>query len=83
MGSTQPRQRRFYFLVKIHKDPRTWTIPHKVPIGRPIVSDCSSETYTAEFLDHFLLFSEFKFLFKDSKQVFSIKIYFVRVLATL
>ncbi|XP_045897466.1 uncharacterized protein LOC123964654 [Micropterus dolomieu] len=42
-------------LPKIHKDPAGWSKPHEIPPGRPIVSDCSSETYyTAEFIDHFL-----------------------------
>lgn len=55
MGSGQPRERRFYLLPKIHKDPQTWTVPFKVPPGRPIVSDSGSETYhTAEYLEHFL-----------------------------
>lgn len=55
MGSGQPRERRFYLLPKIHKDPKTWTVPFKVPPGRPIVSDCGSETYhTAEFLEFHL-----------------------------
>lgn len=50
-----PRPRRFYILPKIHKDPKKWTIPFELPPGRPIVSDCGSETYqTAEFIDHFL-----------------------------
>lgn len=54
-GSSQPRERRFYILPKIHKDPKTWTVPFQVPPGRPIVSDCGSETYfTAEYLEHFL-----------------------------
>lgn len=54
-GDPQPRERRFYILPKIHKDPKTWTVPFQIPKGRPIVSDCSSETYfTAEFLDFFL-----------------------------
>lgn len=54
-GDTQPRERRFYILPKIHKDPTQWTIPYEIPPGRPIVSDCSSETYrTAEFIDYFL-----------------------------
>lgn len=54
-GKRQPRHRRFYTLPKIHKNPRSWTIPFKIPPGRPIVSDCGSETYhTAEYLDHFL-----------------------------
>lgn len=55
IGEDEPKPRRFYILPKIHKDPTTWTIPFKIPPGRPIVSDCGSETYyTAEFLDHFL-----------------------------
>lgn len=54
-GNKQPRPRLFYILPKIHKDPSAWTIPNKIPPGRPIVSDCDSETYyTAEYLDHFL-----------------------------
>lgn len=55
MGEGEPRARRFYILPKIHKDPESWTVPFKMPPGRPIVSDCGSETYgTAEFLDFFL-----------------------------
>lgn len=54
-GSLQPRARRFYILPKIHKDPAKWTIPFELPPGRPIVSDCGSETYfTAEYLDFYL-----------------------------
>lgn len=55
IGNLQPRERRFYILPKIHKEPQKWTIPFEIPPGRPIVSDCGSETYfTAEYLDHFL-----------------------------
>lgn len=55
MGDAVPRARLFYMLPKIHKDPAKWSKPHEIPPGRPIVSDCSSETYhTAEYLDHFL-----------------------------
>lgn len=55
LGDPHPRERLFYILPKIHKDPSKWTIPYEVPPGRPIVSDCSSETYrTAEFLDFYL-----------------------------
>lgn len=55
IGNVQPRERRFYILPKIHKDPTKWTVPFEVPPGRPIVSDCQSETYyTAEYLDWFL-----------------------------
>ena len=39
----------------IHKDPEAWTIPHEIPMGRPIVSDCDSETYnTAQYIDFYL-----------------------------
>lgn len=55
MGSAIPRERRFYILPKIHKDPKGWTIPYELPPGRPIVSDCESESYhTAEFLEFHL-----------------------------
>lgn len=55
MGSGTPRERRFYILPKIHKDPRKWTVPFQIPPGRPIVSDCGSETYqTAEWIEHHL-----------------------------
>lgn len=51
----EPRPRLFYLLPKIHKPPETWTVPSVVPVGRPIVSDCSSETYRiTEYIDHFL-----------------------------
>lgn len=55
IGNSEPRERRFYILPKIHKDPDKWTVPYEIPPGRPIVSDCGSETYyTAEYLDFFL-----------------------------
>jgi len=51
----KPRQRHFYLLPKIHKDPDTWTIPYFIPPGRPIVSGCNSESAAVEsFIDHFL-----------------------------
>ena len=54
-GSSEPRERRFYALPKIHKEPEKWTVPFEVPPGRPIVSDCESETYRiAEYLDFYL-----------------------------
>lgn len=54
-GDPQPRPRKFYILPKIHKEPEQWTVPFEVPPGRPIVSDCSSETYrTAEYIDYYL-----------------------------
>lgn len=55
IGQAEPRPRRFYMLPKIHKEPEKWSKPHEIPPGRPIVSDCSSETYyTAEYLDFYL-----------------------------
>lgn len=49
-GSDTPRERRFYLLPKIHKDRATWPFPD-IPPGRPIVSDCSSESYgVAEYI---------------------------------
>lgn len=51
---TPPRPRFFYLLPKIHKPPTDWPIPGKCPLGRPIISDCGSESYgSAEYLDHF------------------------------
>lgn len=50
-----PRARHLYTLPKIHKDPASWTVPFKIPPGRPIVSDCSSDTYNiSEYIDHYL-----------------------------
>lgn len=55
LGPPTPRPRLFYMLPKIHKDPSTWTVPHEIPMGRPIVSDCESETYNiATYIDHYL-----------------------------
>jgi len=55
MRNSEPRARLFYMLPKIHKDRVKWSKPNEIPPGRPIVSDCSSETYhTAEYLDFFL-----------------------------
>ena len=55
IGEDEPRARRFDMLPKIQKDPATWTVPFQIPPGRPIVSDCGSETYhAAEYLHHFL-----------------------------
>lgn len=54
-GKNPPRERYFYLLPKIHINPEKWPIPHKVPPGRPIVSDCDSESYRiAEYLDAYL-----------------------------
>ena len=50
-----PRPHRFYMLPKIHKSKETWTIPDKMPKGRPIVSDCNSESeHVAEYIDEFI-----------------------------
>ncbi|KAL2090455.1 hypothetical protein ACEWY4_012718 [Coilia grayii] len=54
-GPDQPRPRYFYILPKIHKDPESWPVPHTIPAGRPIVSDCDSESYqVAKFIDCYL-----------------------------
>ncbi len=46
--------RYFYLLPKIHKPVGSWPDPH-MPAGRPIVSDCGSESAKiCEFIDHFL-----------------------------
>uniref|UniRef100_W5NNB4 Uncharacterized protein n=1 Tax=Lepisosteus oculatus TaxID=7918 RepID=W5NNB4_LEPOC len=44
-GEESPRPRIFYLLPKIHKAPETWPLPYEIPPGRPIVSDCNSESY--------------------------------------
>lgn len=55
LGEGEPRPRLFYMLPKIHKDPSKWSKPFEIPPGRPIVSDCGSETYfTAEYIDFYL-----------------------------
>lgn len=54
-GPNDPRERLFYLLPQIHKDPATWTVPDAVPPGRPIVSDCNSATYNVSlYIDSFL-----------------------------
>lgn len=63
------RERLFYMLPKIHKDPAKWSKPFKIPPGRPIISDCGSESYEiAEFLDYFLqpLACDFKGFIKNT-----------------
>ena len=50
----EPRPRVLYALPKIHKNLEKWTT-RDMPPGRPIISDCSSESYaTAEYIEHFL-----------------------------
>uniref|UniRef100_A0A0F8AB68 GIY-YIG domain-containing protein n=1 Tax=Larimichthys crocea TaxID=215358 RepID=A0A0F8AB68_LARCR len=54
-GNPIPRPRLFYLLPKIHKEPSAWSVPFEIPPGRPIVSDCDSETYhTAQFIDYYI-----------------------------
>ena len=54
-GPQNYRERIFYLLPKIHKHPSTWTIPGRMPQGRPIVSDTNSESYrVSAFIDSFL-----------------------------
>jgi hypothetical protein len=49
-----PRRRKFYLLPKIHKEISKWPSPF-MPSGRPIISDCGSETYEVSgYIDHFL-----------------------------
>ena len=48
------RPRHFYMLPKIHKPLEKWPVAD-MPPGRPIISDCSSESYhVSEYIDHFL-----------------------------
>ena len=50
--NVKPRQ--FYLLPKIHKDRDKWP-NERMPEGRPIVSDCGSETHrVSEYIDYFL-----------------------------
>ena len=50
----QPRDRMFYLLPKIHIPKDKW-FKGIIPPGRPIVSDCSSDTYNiSEFIDYYL-----------------------------
>ena len=50
----EPRPRQFYMLPKIHKPLEKWPVTN-MPPGRPIISDCSSESYrVSEYIDHFL-----------------------------
>ena len=49
------RERRLYLLPKIHKSMDKWTKPDKMPPGRPIISDCGSESYKiSEYIDFYL-----------------------------
>lgn len=54
MEPSQTQPRCFYLLPKIHRNPKDWSQSFVTPPGRPIVSDCDSETYfIAEFLDYY------------------------------
>ena len=53
--SETARPRLFYLLPKIHKNRDAWPQLNRMPEGRPIVSDCSSESYhVSEYIDKFL-----------------------------
>ena len=63
------KPRTFYLLPKIHKNMAKWTIPNHMPPGRPIISDCSSDTYRiSELIDFHLkpLACEHKSYIKDT-----------------
>jgi len=46
--------RRFYLLPKIHKSRATWPHPF-MPAGRPIVSDCGSESYNiCKYINYYI-----------------------------
>ena len=50
-----PRPRIFYLLPKIHKAMPKWSVENKMPPGRPIVSDCGSDSYRwSELIDYYL-----------------------------
>ena len=50
-----PRDRKFYLLPKVNKPKDKWSQEGTIPPGRPIVSDCDSDTYRiSEYIDHFL-----------------------------
>lgn len=54
LGQHNPRPRRFYLLPKVHKPRDKWSTP-TMPPGRPIISDCGSESYRiAELIDFYL-----------------------------
>ena len=55
LGPSLIQPRHFYLLPKIHKEVNTWTIPDKMPPGRPIVSDIDSESYRiSDYVNQFL-----------------------------
>lgn len=55
IGDPQPRARHVYFLPKVHKKASSWTVPEHMPPGRPICSDCGSESYRiSSYIDFYL-----------------------------
>ena len=51
---SKSQRRNFYLLPKIHKPVNTWT-DSNTPPGRPIISDCGSESYNiSEYIDSHL-----------------------------
>lgn len=49
------RQRIFYLLPKIHKPRDKWPQANRMPEGRPIISDCGSESYrVSQYIDSFI-----------------------------
>jgi len=53
-ASENDRARTFYLLPKIHKPKEKWPRPD-MPEGRPIVSDCGSESYRiCQYIDSFI-----------------------------
>ena len=51
---SKSQTRKFYLLPKIHKAVNTWT-DSNTPPGRPIISDCGSESYNiSEYIDSHL-----------------------------
>jgi len=52
---SEPRHRQLYLLPKIHKSADKWPQKDIMPPGRPIISDCQSESYrVAQYIDSFL-----------------------------
>ena len=55
MAPRDAKSRNFYILPKIHKDNNTWYQPDRMPPGRPIISDCGSESYhISSYIDYHL-----------------------------
>jgi len=53
-ANPRDRDRKFYLLPKIHKAREKWPFPN-MPEGRPIVSDCGSESkHTSDLIDYYI-----------------------------